>query len=365
MKKLFACLTFVIVISGIVLATLYLPNSDSVLKTPEVDENYLEEYIKNTIINNYSFVYNVNFSISKEYFDDGKDSMELIALVNLVLKLRLEDTSAHPVILAIEKFAKNNELTEVQKTFLQNYETNYKESIYNCIRNGLNAYIRVKAEYRSGKIELFVETPRGGVYEKAEDALALHSSTEIENESYNALSALVLSISKTGLSGIKYDGEKASRYARDYTSNTSKTCCEGDQTNQDVTFYNDTYEYSVGYDCANYASQSLHAGGIPYDSIWNPSTVAWNYVDFTDSEDEGNDLFSYMLDNYASLSKSKLLAIPGTVALIDWNDNNSPDHAIIIVENDGYTITYSAHTSDRNSAILPNDFENVYYLINR
>ncbi|MGB9694456.1 MAG: amidase domain-containing protein [Caldisericaceae bacterium] len=341
------------------------PADNHTLQFEEVDENYLEDYVKNYLIAHYSPIYTASVSLNKESFETDGNSYNLVVLVNLNLKLKIKNSSLHPVILAIENFKKNNQLLPVEESFINNYEANYRSAIERYIKDGLEAYIRIKVEYKDGKIEMLAETPRGGMYETIESALKLPSDAEIKSEMNNALSSLMLTIAKTGLSGINYSGEKASEYAKTYTSNTNKICCEGDPTNQDTAFYNQEYEFAVGYDCANYASQSLHAGGVPYSSTWNPSAVAWNYVDFTDGEEGGIDLFSFVTTYYASVSEARVVSIPGTIALIDWNSNDSPDHAIVIVENDGYTTLYCAHTSDRKSVILPNDLKDVYYLIMR
>jgi len=133
------------------------------------------------------------------------------------------------------------------------------------------------------------------------------------------------------------------------------------QVYQDKSKYNPQY---IGYyctDCANYVSQAVHYGGIPTDSTWYPSSEsqAWNVVDYPHSDD---DLFSYMWEHYCWLTIYRPYAVPGSMGMIDRNSNNSPDHATLIVYNDGSILKFSAHTSDHRNYPLPSSWD-VYFLV--
>lgn len=165
---------------------------------------------------------------------------------------------------------------------------------------------------------------------------------------------------------LSYDSQKAVEYANKYTSNTSPKinlqCSNNPFVYQDKTFYNSEYSAYSCDDCANYVLQAIHAGGIPYDSLWYPGVPTWTCVDGCGDNPPANNLFSYMLSHYCFLSRDSIYAIPGSAALFDWDHSGSPDYATMVVYNDGYTLTFSAHTGDKKEYLLPDNYD-VYYLI--
>ncbi|MNW60739.1 putative amidase domain protein [compost metagenome] len=130
---------------------------------------------------------------------------------------------------------------------------------------------------------------------------------------------------------VTYDRIAARDYANKWTS-------ENPPGGQDATKYNPDYNYYAN-DCANYVSQALHAGGIPTDTTWKPKSTAWINTGHSIS----NGLIDYMVDTkgYFKKSTKSSTAAGGIINALDYS------HVMMVVANDGVTMQYSAHTTDR------------------
>ncbi len=322
-------------------------------------KNQLFSYLKRI----FGTIYKIeNIEVKKESFATGNDFLSGTFLVRISLLL-LDDIQEHPVERAVLSI-KNQYLSDIQKHFINKYESFLKSFLEEYRKVAHDIYIRFKINATLTKIEYLVETPQTKVFIKGDEALFLKSKEEIYNESLTSLSKLINSISESEIEIIEYMPDKAIEYALSYTSNTEKSCCDVDPIYQDASFYNRDYDYYEGSDCANFVSQAIHAGGIPFDDVFFPYSLAWRFVDFKD-ENVKDDFFSYMLQKYTTLTFSPVIALPGSIVLADWNNNNSPDHAMLVTYNDGYFVCISSHTSDKKNSILPLDSYALYFLIFR
>jgi hypothetical protein len=325
-------------------------------------ENWLEEQ--------FGEIYDIkNISFLFETIDNDKNSY--IVLTTMLYTFKLQDISQHPVVKTIYSFLKTNSpyISNESKTYLEGLLIRYKDNLSYYMVSEQELNIRFKV-FLSGKTsEIFIEGPHNN-YQKTEKYYKKPSLNELEetvNKSLNDELANFDSHYKglfgNGKYSMIYDPQKAISYANTYTSNTSKIndCGDGSFVYQDLSFYNPNFLYYSCTDCTNYVSQSIHAGGIPYDFLWYPGVSIWACADGC-TADPANDFFSYMLSHYCFLSKNSVYALPGTIAMFDWNNNDSPDHAAVVVYNDGYTLKFSAHTSDKKEYLLPMNFD-TYYLI--
>lgn len=322
-------------------------------------KNQLLGYLKRVFGSTYKIE---NIDIKKESFATYNDFSSGTFLVRISLLL-LEDIQEHPVEKAVLSI-KNQYLSDFQKRFINNYESILISFLEEYRKFSHDIYIRFKINATQNKLEYFFETPQAKVFIKGDESLLLKSKEQIYNESLTSLSNLINSISEKELETVEYKPNKAIQYALSYTSNTDKSCCDGDPTYQDVSFYNRDYDYYEGSDCANFVSQAIHAGGIPFDDMFFPYSITWRFVDFEDKNVK-DDFFSYILQKYTTLTTSPVIALPGSIALADWNNNNSPDHAMLVTYNDGYFICISSHTSDKKNSILPLGSYALYFLIFR
>ncbi len=70
-----------------------------------------------------------------------------------------------------------------------------------------------------------------------------------------------------------------------------------------------------------------------------------------------------MWSNYCYLTYYRPYALPGSICMMDQNNNGNPDHTTIIVYNDGSILKYSAHTHDRKQYLLPTLSFPVWFLV--
>lgn len=139
-----------------------------------------------------------------------------------------------------------------------------------------------------------------------------------------------------------YDGDEAADYAQEWAlSRNSKY-------------------YSYSSDCANFASQSLKAGGLPTDSNWKgakkrgDNTRAWINCEaqklYLANMERGSQVKSYK--KAANAPETSGYVSDGRLVYYDWQDNGSIDHVAVGTMKDSYGRKYvSAHTTDRLNAI--------------
>ena len=368
-KKIISVMACLFILITLVIVIINFNSSQNKKASKELDidfkaENIVKEALNGYLKKHFEPTYQINeIELTKESFVFYDDSSLGIFLARVSHLLKLDSVQNHPIEKAILTL-KNEGLSDIQREFLGKLEGTFLIFLDEYSKILQETFIRFRIFSDSEHIEFYIETPKAGTFVDAEEALAFKSSIEIYEESIIYLKELLSSVNTNGISSTDYNPQGAIKYALSYTSNTTKTCCEGDFTQQDTNFYNEDYDYYSGNDCANFVSQSIHAGGIPFDNIFYPYSVAWRYVDFEDKEVE-EDLFSYILEKYASVNSSQAIALPGSIIFADWNKNGSPDHAMLLTYNDGYLACFSAHTSDRKNTILPAGFAGLNYLIFR
>ncbi len=152
--------------------------------------------------------------------------------------------------------------------------------------------------------------------------------------------------------------------ARDYANrwSTNPTSCYDHGTScgirQNRTTWNNAanpyYAELCHNDCADFVSQSLHAGGIPMDSTWKRgtpanTTLAWVNTGY---------LKTYMLTTKAYWKTASFsTAYAGGVLY------TASSHVVFLVFNDTVTRKYSAHTNDRNQVNYSNVSGYAYYIL--
>ncbi len=326
------------------------------------DENYIENYAKEQIKN---FIYkkfqNIYYIKDINFIKESNDNSNQIFLVKITHTLKLNKIEDHPIIKAYEKFLSDTSLScslsDIKRKFLENQLKLWKENITYYINENQELNIRFKAILNKNEFNLFIEDPFYNFIE-IDKSIDIKNYEEIEKETYKMLIDII-SDSNIKIPDVKsnYNPILNVNYANIYTSNTSKKVwCSSDPNDwvyQDVNYYNPNY-YAYCADCANYVSQSIYAGGITTDSTWRPYTYTWiNCIG----------LNNYMWSNYCYLTYYRPYAVPGSICMMDQNNNGNPDHTTLIVYNDGSILKYSAHTYDRKQYILPNLSFPIWFLI--
>ncbi|WP_234400351.1 amidase domain-containing protein [Coprothermobacter proteolyticus] len=165
--------------------------------------------------------------------------------------------------------------------------------------------------------------------------------------------------------GFQYNYNAAANYANTYTSNTTRTVtCQDQRTGKkisvrhDPSYYNTSeYSYYACGDCANYVSQSLHAGGIPTDSFWYPGSEKWV---------SATNMRNYMLgEGYAYRSQ-----VADKGGFIGYGDTSSSTatlyHVLVVVQVSSGNVYVSAHTNDVKNVLFsgaPSPLITQYYSI--
>lgn len=127
-----------------------------------------------------------------------------------------------------------------------------------------------------------------------------------------------------------YSGSLAATYARNYVRAATAYECG---VLRDMTAWNPNYYYqpSECFDCVNFVSQAMHAGGIQTSSTWYPWSYAWINVD---------DFQDYVLNQDLGYRVTNC----NTLGLGDIGIQPSQHVAIVTALN---PLRYSGHTNDR------------------
>ncbi len=359
----------VLIVIGFVLS---LPVVFGLRQEVNASEDYAENILKDWIERNFGSNYSLKqiIFVTENKGVEGNESYYVIH-ARILHTLKLKDLNTHPIITAINGYRNlyGTTLSQSSKAFIEKIEKEYRYNLYHYCNEDQELNIRFKVHF--SKIEgvsVFIEDPLGE-FIKANEYYQTIDSKKLENDFLESLKRTIPSIEShyneiESTKPLTYSPSLAVYYANLYTSETSLWhWCE--ENSEEVKVYQDKSKYNpqyIGYyctDCANYVSQAVHYGGIPTDSIWYPYSQAWNVVDYPNSD---NDLFSYMWGRYCWLTFYRPYAIPGSMGMIDWNSNGSPDHATLIVYNDGNVLKFNAHTSDHKNYLLPSSWD-VYFLI--
>lgn len=128
----------------------------------------------------------------------------------------------------------------------------------------------------------------------------------------------------------------ARNYANRYTSNAT-IYYGGSKVPMNPAYYNPSYNYFIGEDCANYVSQAIRHGGIYLSSTWQPGQYAWHNV---------GGLYDYFVknSNYAIEASYETCVAGGFIIFV--SGAGSQYHVVMCVLNDTVNHAYSGHTSD-------------------
>lgn len=143
----------------------------------------------------------------------------------------------------------------------------------------------------------------------------------------------------------------------------------------------DVYNYFQRGDCANFASQCVHAGGIEMDEDWyfkekgfgffglfyvgDDFSLEWsvaynNYLYFKNNIGLTNGeeiVFNSKEEMQEALKSKKYNIQPGDLMYMQW-DEEEPHHATVIHTVNSNTLNYSAHTTERHKADVIKSFWN-------
>lgn len=208
------------------------------------------------------------------------------------------------------------------------------------------SYVAVKVTFDSGKPHIWVQGATGEYIDGDSVLSAIRQPKDVEDAGYRSLKnvvdhhAQVATYSDPGSGGSLFNASVASGYADTWVWNPTPpqnftVYCSGDPVVQDPSKYN-TAQYPTWYrcdDCANYISQALHAGGIPFATQWQPGMASWTTV---------NGLFTYLSQQHWILKVDRAYARPGDTIFDD-----AMTHVMMVSYNDGITLSFSAHTTDR------------------
>lgn len=228
---------------------------------------------------------------------------------------------------------------------LQSY-INEDQQMYETIR--VVALLNDKNEVVKNSIQFSFQQPDDS-FTSADEFLVVDSEDEVFQSSYDDIKKNATKIKETDSTRPAayayiptydaYDSAAAVSYANKWVKATTKACKTGSTTVQDYANYNPAYAKYQCNDCANFVSQCLYAGGIPQTTTWAPGKLAWINTGYSSSY---YGLVEYMVDNYYAISTTKAsVEAGGMISMTGYS------HVMFVVYNDGTTVKYNAHSSDR------------------
>lgn len=202
-------------------------------------------------------------------------------------------------------------------------------------------------EVIKGSIEFYFQEADDS-FTPADEFLVIATDDEVFQSSYNDIKDRAKKVKEKDPSDPvmtivptydDYNGTAAVNYANTYVKTTSLVCQSGSTTLQNKANYNQNYAAYTCNDCANYVSQCLYAGGIPQTTTWAPAKTPWINTGYSTSI---YGLKDYMLEYDYAIPVSKSSVEPGGFIAM-----TTISHVMFVVYNDGYTVKYDAHSSDR------------------
>lgn len=153
------------------------------------------------------------------------------------------------------------------------------------------------------------------------------------------------------LAALSYNVDNAVKYAQQYTDSSGGM---SGTYNSQYNRYKPTSLLYYGYDCANFVSQCLYAGGLKEGNSWRRVKKGQNYKDVKGGVAWVNapELFSYLKSQGFSYEvvKSDLSNIhKGDVVFMDFDNDGSVSHSTICTGKSGKTPYYCAHSSWRKN----------------
>lgn len=149
-----------------------------------------------------------------------------------------------------------------------------------------------------------------------------------------------------------FDVSAAVSYAQTYTDNSGNM--EGTY-NSTYNIYkkNNPIQYK-GYDCANFLSQCLYAGGLNATQEWAPVYRGQNYKKVTGGTTwvSASDLFVYLRKqgfSYAKVNNNLSNIYKGDVVFMDFDNDGNADHSTICTGFSNGTPVFCAHSNWRKN----------------
>lgn len=148
-----------------------------------------------------------------------------------------------------------------------------------------------------------------------------------------------------------YNVNNAVKYAQKYTDSSGKM---SGTYNSKYNVYKPTSFSYYGYDCANFVSQCLYAGGLKESKEWKRVLKKQNYknIDGGVAWVNAPELFRYLKSQGFSYEvvKADLSNIhKGDVVFMDFNNDGKVNHSTICTGKSGKTPYYCAHSSWRKN----------------
>ena len=149
-----------------------------------------------------------------------------------------------------------------------------------------------------------------------------------------------------------FDVNAAVRYAQTYTDNSGAMNGKYNST-YNIYKQQNPYKY-IGYDCANFISQCLYAGGLNATSNWYPVYRGQDYRKVSGGTTwvSASDLFTYLRKqgfNYARVNSRLSNIHKGDIVFIDFDNDGYADHSTICTGFSGGTPVYCAHSNWRKN----------------
>jgi hypothetical protein len=343
-------------------------------------QNQLEAQLKELIVENYSQYYkDVGVSLTPKdvAIRDGIASAVLDARIDLTLKAeRIEDLpfmkgmleclDSKRSIATKAQIDESNRLLEDWRLELRDYIGKPESAAYATYK--IVANVNDDSTTEKDGVKLYVSEP--SLTNRGEDFYLVPSPMlETPEEMGKAGAALIEEVFKRMTSFCAVDGANGLRYtydrlaARDYANQwVSATAPDNGTCLMDPSKWNTTQypRYTNDYcaDCADYASQAMHAGGIPIDSgQWDRlrdgnGTYSWAWT-------SASSLKNYMINKGHWTSSNFTQANAGNIMRM----LNYDGHTVMIVLNDTITRKYSAHTSDRKQYVYYDNSNYEYYIV--
>lgn len=150
-----------------------------------------------------------------------------------------------------------------------------------------------------------------------------------------------------------YNVNNAVSYAQKYTDSSGGMSGKYNSSQYNIYKYPNPPAY-LGYDCANFVSQCLYAGGLRESNAWRRVTRGQNYKNVKGGVAWVNapELFKYLKSQGFSYEvvKSDLSNIhKGDVVFMDFENDGSVNHSTICTGKSGKTPYYCAHSSWRKN----------------
>ena len=150
-----------------------------------------------------------------------------------------------------------------------------------------------------------------------------------------------------------FDVKAAVNYAQTYTDNSGNMSGKYNSNTYNIYKQYNPYKY-IGYDCANFLSQCLYAGGLNATQNWAPVYRGQDYKKVTGGITwvSACDLFSYLKNqgfNSETVNSRLSNIYQGDVVFMDFNNDGYADHSTICTGFINGTPVYCAHSCWRRN----------------